>query len=393
MQNLSLQIPMTKEVEKPEMIAGETVLEINLEAVKHNFHYLKSKIAPNIQFMAVVKANSYGSDASEIALELEKEGADYFAVAYSSEGEILRKAGIKKPILVLHPLLANFDIIRDNNLEPALYSKKILNAFLEFLKIHKLSDYPVHLKINTGLNRLGFEPEEIADVAEGIAKAKEMRVRSIFSHLVASEDDKETDFTRNQIRMFEKAGKVIFEKLGYTPLLHCTNTSAIIRYPEARFDMVRSGIGLYGYTYDPAENKNLAPVATLKTVISQLHNIKTGESVGYNRGFIAEKPTKSATLPIGHADGFLRAFGKGKGWVIINGKKAKVLGNVCMDMVMVDVTDIECKEGDEVLVFGAGAPADELAAAIDTISYELLTGISSRVKRITVKNRIYSYKY
>lgn len=364
---------------------GETVLEIDLAAVAHNFHYLKSQLAAHTKFMAVVKANSYGSDASQIALELEKHGADYFAVAYSNEGELLRKDGISAPIVVLHALPANFDIIIRKELEPSIYSRRMLRLFIEFAKENQLVAYPIHLKINTGLNRLGFEPDEMDAIAEIIAMSPEVKVASIFSHLAASEDDNELDFTEKQIEIFKKSAGIIEERIGYHPLLHCTNTAAIARYPEAHFDMVRSGLGLYGYTYDSTENANLKPIATLKTVISQIHRLQPGESVGYNRGFIAEKPTISATLALGHADGIPRSFGKGKGWVMINDQKAPILGNVCMDMIMVDITEIQCDEGQEVIVFGSNAPADELAISGGTISYELLTGISVRIKRKFIK--------
>lgn len=235
------------------------------------------------------------------------------------------------------------------------------------------------------MNRLGFDESDISFIAETLSKTKSVKVKSAFSHLAASEDLKLKEFTLGQIKAFRKISEELSAKIGYKPLLHCANTSGIINYPEAHFDMVRTGIGLYGFGNDPEVNKHLKPISTLKTVISQIHTIQKDESVGYNRGFIAEKTTLSATLPIGHADGIPRSYGKGKGWVTINGKKAHILGNVCMDMIMVDVTEINCEEGDEAIVFGPAAMADELAAAINSISYELITAISQRVKRVVCR--------
>jgi alanine racemase len=362
--------------------ATETILEIDLNALDNNYRYLTSKLKPETKILAVVKAFGYGSDSVVIAKELIDLGINYFAVAYAGEGETLRNAAIETPILVLHPLPINFDVIVSRCLEPSIYSHKTLEEFIAFAEAKNQTDYPIHLKFNTGLNRLGFIESDILYIAEKLSATKSVKVKSAFSHLAASEDLKLKDFTLGQIEGFRKISEELTAQLGYKPLLHCANTSGIINYPEAHFDMVRTGIGLYGFGNDPEENKHLKPVGTLKTVISQIHTIQKGESVGYNRGFIATKTTLSATLPIGHADGIPRSYGKGKGWVTIAGKKAYILGNVCMDMIMVDVTNIDCKEGDEAIVFGPSAMADELAAAINSISYELITAVSQRVKRI-----------
>ena len=362
--------------------ATETILEIDLNALDNNYRYITSKIKPGTKFMAVVKANSYGSDSVSIATELVNLGVDYFAVAYPNEGEVLRNAGIETPILVLHPLPVNFEVIVSRCMEPSIYSMRMLVEFIAYAEENKQKDYPIHLKFNTGLNRLGFLENDVLVISELLSKTDSIKVKSAFSHLAASEDLKEKDFTLRQIYTFIRISEELISKIGYKPLLHCANTSGIINYPEAHFDMVRSGIGLYGFGNDKEENKHLKPVGTLKTELSQIHTVNVGESVGYNRGFIAEKLTRSATLPIGHADGIPRSFGKGKGWVTINGKKASILGNVCMDMVMVDVTDIDCEEGDEAIVFGSVVTAEDLSAAVNSISYELITGISQRVKRI-----------
>lgn len=366
-------------------IATDTILEIDLNALDSNFRYLTSKISPDTKLLAVVKAFAYGSDSVAVAKELEALNVDYFAVAYTAEGVVLRDAQIKTPILVLHPVPVNFGETVDRCLEPSIYSKKMLTEFIAVAELKNQSDYPIHLKFDTGLNRLGFEINEILFIAEMLSKTKSVKVKSVFSHLAASEDLGERDFTVGQIDNFRKISEELITKIGYRPLLHCTNTSGILNYPEAHFDMVRSGIGLYGFGNDKEHKKYLKPIGTLKTIISQIHNVSERESVGYNRGFFASKPTRSATLPIGHADGIPRSYGKGKGWVTINGKKAPILGNVCMDMIMVDVTDIDCEEGDEVIVFGPSAKADELSAAINSISYELITAVSQRVKRIVCR--------
>lgn len=365
--------------------ASETLLEINLNALDNNYRYLKSKIKPETKMLAVVKAFGYGSDSVVVAKELVDLGIDYFAVAYAGEGETLRNADIESPILVLHPLPISFGLMVNRCLEPSIYSPKMLVEFIEFCESINQFDYPIHLKIDTGLMRLGFEKYELDFIIEKLSNTKSVKVKSIFSHLAASEDLNEKEFTLKQIADFKTISKELISKLGYRPLLHCTNTSGILNYPEAHFDMVRTGIGLYGFGNDPEVNKHLKPIATLTTVISQIHFINKGESVGYNRAFIAEKPMRSATLPIGHADGIPRSYGKGKGWVTIEGRKAHILGNVCMDMIMVDITDIECEEGDEAIVFGPSATAEELSKAVSSISYELITAVSQRVKRVVCR--------
>jgi alanine racemase len=365
--------------------ATETILEIDLNALGHNYKYLTSKLNKNTKVLAVVKAFGYGSEASEIAKELQVLGADYFAVAYAGEGETLRNNGIVKPILVLHPLPINFDLIIERCLEPSIYSRKMLIEFINFSENENQKNYPIHLKFNTGLNRLGFSEKDLPFIIESLSKTKSVYVKSLFSHLVASEDENEKNFTETQINRFKNIAENLIAKLGYTPILHTLNTSGIINYPQAQFDMVRTGIGLYGFGNDPKENLNLKPVGALKTVISQIHEIEVGETVGYNRAFTATHPTRTATLPIGHADGISRAYGNRVGWVTIHDKKAPIVGNVCMDMIMVDVTNIDCNEGDEVIIFGSHPTAEELSAAINSIPYELLTALSQRIKRVVCR--------
>lgn len=365
--------------------AQETILEIDLNALKHNFEYLTSKIQKNTKILAVVKAFAYGSDANVIANYLQDLNIDYFAVAYTSEGVALRDAGITTPIMVLHPQAVNFKTLIDRCLEPCLYSAKVLNEFMASAQDEKQSNYPVHVKFNTGLNRLGFWENDVDYIVQRLQTTNAINVKSIFSHLAASEDLSEKEFTVNQIKRFKGIAENFSRQIGYEPLLHMCNTSGILNYPEAHFDMVRTGIGLYGFGNSKEEDQNLKPIATLKSIISQIHLIEKGESVGYNRAFKSERMTRTATIPIGHADGIGRQYGKGKGFVTINNKPAPIIGNVCMDMIMVDISDIDCKEGDEVIIFGKHPTAAEFSKTANTISYEIITAISPRVKRLIIK--------
>ncbi|MGB3149623.1 MAG: alanine racemase [Maribacter sp.] len=362
--------------------AKETILEIDLRALEHNYHYLRSKLKPKTKFLAVVKAFAYGSDAEIIAQKMESLGVDYFAVAYVDEGVVLRNAGITKPILVLHPQPINFDTLIERCLEPSIYSPKILKQFLDTAKKHGQQDYPIHIKFNTGLNRLGFLENDINFIVDQTRSRKEIKISSVFSHLAASEDLNEDKFTRSQIAAFQKIITKLDGKLGFTPFKHLLNTSGIINYPESQLDMVRSGIGLYGYGNEAKIDAQLKPIATLKTIISQIHKLEPGESVGYNRAYTSSHYQATATLPIGHADGIGRQYGKGNTYVLVKGKKAPIIGNICMDMMMIDITGIQCEEGDEVLVFGPELSAQKFAQTANTISYEVLTGISQRVKRM-----------
>ncbi len=359
----------------------ETVLDIDLKAVTHNFNFITSKLQENTKLLAVVKAFAYGSDAQEVAKHLERLNVDYFAVAYAHEGVALRKAGVTTSILVLHSQPINFKLLIEYCLEPSIYSMRVLNEFITITTKEKQKNYPVHIKFNTGLNRLGFNVNDSNEIAATLESTENIKVASIFSHLAASEAKEEKLFTLQQIEAFKKVAIALKNKLNYNPILHLCNTSGILNYPEAHFDMVRSGIGLYGFGNNSEIDKNLKPISTLKTCISQIHSLKKGDSLGYNRAFIANKDTKTATLPIGHADGINRAFGNKKGFVFINNKKAYIIGNVCMDMIMVDVTDINCQEGDEVIIFDANYNANTLAESVNSISYELLTSVSQRIKR------------
>jgi alanine racemase len=361
-----------------------TVLEIDGNALLHNLNYFKEKLEPKTKILAVVKAFGYGSDALQIAKFLEDK-VDYFAVAYANEGIALREAGIETPILVLHAQIPNLKSIIDYRLEPNLYNFKIFNAFLKLADEIPLMNYPVHIKFNTGLNRLGFWHTDIPKIISSLKETTHVKVQSLFSHLAASEDLEEKDFTINQINNFAYIAQQFYKHLGYEPMLHILNTSGVVNYPKAQFDMVRIGIGLYGLGNDEKETALLKNTHNLKSIISQIHLVQPGETVGYNRAFTAKKPSKTATIPIGHADGLSRRLGNKNSFVVINNQKAKIIGNVCMDMIMVDVTKIDCKEGDEVIVFNNQEMIQQIADVSETIPYETLTAISQRVKKILIR--------
>ena len=358
-----------------------TVLEIDGNALKHNLKYFKEKLQPETKILVVVKAFGYGSNAVKVSKFLEN-NVDYFAVAYTNEGITLRNAGIKKPILVLHPQIPNLKSIIEHKLEPNLYNYKILTAFLNLADTKVTMNYPIHIKFNTGLNRLGFWHTDIPLILSEIKASNNVKIESIFSHLAASDDVNEKEFTTNQINDFAYIVKQFYEHLDYEPMIHILNTSGIINYSKAQFDMVRLGIGLFGFGNTEEETAQLQNTHNLKSIISQIHLIEPGDTVGYNRAFVANKPTKTATIPIGHADGISRKQGNKNGYVIINNKKASIIGNVCMDMIMVDVTKIDCKEGDEVIIFNNQQMINDLAKNAETISYEILTAISQRVSRL-----------
>ena len=357
-----------------------TVLEIDGNALLHNLNYFKQKLYPRTKVLAVVKAFGYGSDGVQIGKFLENKVA-YFAVAYANEGIALREANIKTPILVLHPQIPNLQSIIAYDLEPNLYNFKILTAFIKLANEIGLKNYPIHIKFNTGLNRLGFCATDIPEIINTLKETTHLKVQSLFSHLAASEDLEEEDFTSNQINSFIDIAAQFKKHLGYDPMLHLLNTSGVVNYTQAQFDMVRVGIGLYGFGNDKKETGQLKNTHNLTSIISQIHLIEPGKTVGYNRAFTAKKTTKTATIPVGHADGLSRKLGNKKGYVRINNQKAAIIGNVCMDMIMVDVTEIDCKEGDNVVIFNTQEMIQNIANASETIPYETLTAISQRVKK------------
>ncbi|HLS29926.1 MAG TPA: alanine racemase [Flavobacteriaceae bacterium] len=363
----------------------QTTLEINLQSLSHNFQYLSSHLSKNTKLMAVVKAFSYGNNPVVIGKKLIELGADYLAVAYDTEAIDLRLAGIKKPILIFHPYAVNFEKIIEHQLTPSIFSKKKLERFIDVAEKQQQKAYPIHLKLNTGFNRLGFEPENLDFISEKLAQTEAVKVEGIFSHLAASQDPQERDFTLLQLKNFKVLSENIINKLNHNPLRHLCNTSGILNYPEAHFDMVRTGIGLYGYGNAAEIDAQLKPVGSLKTVISQIHHLEEGDSVGYNRRFIASKKMQTATLSLGYADGIHRHYSNGKTAVFVNGKPAPIIGDICMDMFMIDVTNINCEEGTEVTIFGAEQSAEDFAKAAGTISYEVITTIAHRVKRVIIE--------
>ena len=400
--------------------AHETVMEINLDALIHNLNYFRSGLRPGTKTMAMVKAFSYGSGSFEIANVLQYHRVDYLAVAYADEGVELRNAGIRLPVMVMSPEEQSLDTLLKYNLEPEIYNLHILNRLEEAIARNQTSiqqEVRIHIKLDTGMHRLGFTESELEPLIERLNKNPDLRVQSVFSHLAASEDPAEDDFTRNQISRFVLMSERITRILDYPILRHMLNSAGIRRFPEAQFDMVRLGIGLYGVDCDQAEQVRLRNVSTLKSVITQIKHIPAGETIGYNRMGKAGRDTVIAIVPVGYADGLNRRLGNGRGKLYIHGKPAPIIGNICMDLTMVDITEfydsserhasrvtchdedghasrvtrhdedghasrVTCQEGDEVIIFSDQHPVSELAEAIGTIPYEVLTGISRRVKRI-----------
>ena len=360
----------------------ETVLEINLNAISHNLNFYKSKLNPETKLMVMVKAFGYGNGGFEIAKLLSHHKVDYLGVAFADEGIALRTAGIDLPIMVMNPESTSFTSIIQHQLEPEIYSFKGLTAFLKLAEQKKLKKFPIHIKLDTGMHRLGFEEENVAELISKLKDNPTVEVKSILSHLAASDDMKHIDFTLSQIKLFEKLASAISKELNIKPILHTLNTSGISNFPQAQLDMVRLGIGLYGVSNDEEEQKLLENVGTLKSIISQIRTIQAGESVGYSRRFMADKPTKIATIPIGYADGIARQWGNGVGYVVIKNKKAPIVGSICMDMLMVDCSDIDCKEGSEVILFGENPTVSFMAKQLNTIAYEIMTSVSQRVKRV-----------
>ncbi|GGH07450.1 bifunctional UDP-N-acetylmuramoyl-tripeptide:D-alanyl-D-alanine ligase/alanine racemase [Mucilaginibacter phyllosphaerae] len=363
--------------------AHETVLEINLNTLLNNLNFYKAKVKPGVKIMAMVKAFSYGSGTFEVANMLQYNRVDYLAVAYTDEGVELRENGITLPVMVLNPEPESYDKLVAYKLEPAIYSFSLLDEFVKFAQDEDVMNYPVHLKIDSGMHRVGFEAFEVETLCDLLEVNPYIRVQSVYSHLVASDAEQHDLFTMQQISIFEKAFKQIEDALGYTVIKHISNTSGITRWPNAQYDMVRLGIGLYGVDAAiPREESGLQPVATLKTTVSQVKKIPAAETIGYNRNGSLKADGKIATVRIGYADGYLRAFGNGVGRMLVNGKPVPTVGNITMDMCMLDVSSVEVKEGDEVIVFNDQQRIEELALQIGTIPYEILTNISQRVKRV-----------
>lgn len=361
----------------------DTVLEIDLDALVYNFNFYKSKVNPDVKLISMVKANGYGAGAAEIAKTLQYHRCGYLAVAVASEGVSLRDAGITLPIIVLNPEANGFEELFNSNLEPEVYNFRILQAYIKDAESRGVTDYPIHLKLDTGMHRLGFVRDEIPELINLLQKQKSLRIESIFSHLAASESWVFDEYTTKQIETFEELSTQVAAKLKYKVKRHILNSAGIERFPNNQFDMVRLGIGLYGVSASGVNG--LRNVCTLKSTILQIKTLKSNDSVGYGRKEMLDHDARIATIRIGYADGLSRQFGNRKGKVLINGAYAPIIGAVCMDLCMVDVTNIQAKEGDEVIIFGKDLSVVALAESIDTIPYEILTSVSPRVKRIYIK--------
>lgn len=377
---------LEKFVRSIESQSHDTILEVNLDSILYNIKVFKNYLHPSTKIMAMVKANSYGTGSYEIAKFLQHHKIDYLGVAYVHEAVILRNNGIYLPIMVMNPDQNSHNTIIEYCLEPEIYSLRVLNLFVNKLQeIKYQKKFLIHIKIDSGMHRLGFQDNQIKELNKVLKKHSNLYIKSIFTHL-ADSDNKNSNFTFNQIKKFEKLYNKIVINLDYKPLKHILNSNGIIFFPKFQFEMVRLGIGMYGYVVDKLIQKKLKNVITLKTKISQIIFLKKGESVGYNRKFFAQKNTHIATLPIGYADGIFRKLGNGNFQVLIGTKKAKIVGVVCMDMIMVELGDFFCNEGDEVIIYGEQNSVAEAAKKCDTNPYEILTSISNRVKRVFVND-------
>ncbi len=369
------------------MLFRETFLEINLARLQHNIDVFRNLINPNTKILANLKGNAYGMDAVGIGKYLEKQDIDYFSVAYINEGIRLRNHGIKTNLIIFNPSLIDFQELIDYRLEPEVSSIFYLKKLTDFLRKNTIQNFPIHLKLDTGMHRAGITSDELNDTIKIIQQNPTIKLKSVFSHLAAAEDKKEDDFTQKQITNFEIISKKIRQETKENFFRHLLNTAGIFRFPEAQFDMIRPGLGLFGFNLIPEHKLTLRPIAQLKTKISQIKTLKKGETVGYNRNFIAQKNTKTALLALGYADGFNRKLGKGNHHVSINGKKASVIGNVSMDVISVDVTNIECRAGDDVVVFNNRNDIYQMADRLNTIPYEIITSITQRVPRKFIINK------
>ena len=364
----------------------DTVLEVNLEKLVHNVNYYRSLLSGHTMLMCMVKAMGYGTGSTEIATSLQHHGVNYLAVAYADEGVELRQANIHLPIMVMSPEQDSFEDIIKYRLEPEIYSMRILEMFVAALeRVGYPGSFPVHIKLDTGMKRLGFEAGEADALLDKLKRTPQIYVKSVFSHLVASDNAGLDDFSENQILQFETFTSILKHGLGYSFIRHICNSGGISRFKNAHYDMVRLGIGMYGFGINATENRQLENVCVLKTRISQIKKVSAGETVGYNRKGVVKTDSVIATIPIGYADGFHRSLGNGAGSVYINGSYCKTIGNICMDMCMIDISGINCKEGDEVIVFETGEQVNALAEAMSSIAYEVLSNISSRVKRVYIQ--------
>ena len=364
----------------------QTVLNVNLPAIIHNLSYYRSLLKPETKMVAMVKAQSYGLGDVELINELVYHHVDFLAVAYTDEGIRFRRRSITKPIIVLGAEAHSFEAMIAYNLEPEIFNFHYLEDLANLLTQHTdIKSFNIHIKLDTGMHRLGFDEADLPRLVDFLHQHPQLRIRSIFSHLAAAEDPDEDDFTRGQIALFDKMSSFLISQFDYPILRHILNSAGISRFPEAQYDMVRLGIGLYGFSSVPQDHAQLQNTVTLKTIVTQVKTIPANETIGYNRAYKTLHNSKIAIIPIGYADGFPRELGNGIGKVYIAGKRVPIVGKICMDMCMVDVTGLSVKEGDEVIVYGDPNPLDKVAASIHRIPYELMTAISKRVQRIYIK--------
>ena len=361
-------------------VVHETVLEVDLGALLNNFNYFRSFLKPGTKIMSMVKANAYGSGDVEVALTLQHNGCDYLAVAVADEGAVLRHEGIHIPIVVMNPEPNSFQKIFEYNLEPEVYSFALLERMIKEASLLGIKNYPIHVKIDTGMHRLGFEEKDIDKLIERLKSQDSVKIRSVFSHLVGSDDAKFDSFTEQQIQIFSRVREKLNAAFPHKIIAHILNSAGIERFSQYQFDMVRLGIGHYGMS--AIDNRRLEEVCTLKTNILQIRHVPATDTIGYSRKGVLKRDSVIGAIPIGYADGLNRKLGNGTGKVLVNGKFAPIIGNICMDVCMIDLTDIDAKEGDQVTIFGKGHPIQDLAETLGTISYEILAGISIRVKRV-----------
>ncbi len=360
----------------------DTALEIDFDAMFHNINYFRSQLHPNTKLMCMVKASAYGSGSIEVALAMQHYGCDYLGVAFVNEGVELRQSGVKMPIMVLNPMESSLHHLFKYNLEPEIRNFRMLRLVHEFAKNIGTKNYPIHIKIDTGMHRAGFEQKDIKQLTDFFSSQKELQIASVFSHLAAADETapEMNRFTMEQITLFETITKEIEDAVGYGFIKHILNSAGIERFSHYQFDMVRLGIGLWGVS--TCKTQNLRNVCSLYTKIIQIKEVEAGQTVGYSRRGIVDMNKRIALVPIGYADGINRKLSNGVGYMLINGQKAFIIGNICMDLLMLDITDIDVSEGDKVTVFSSERPFSEIATQLDTIPYEVLTSISPRVRRV-----------
>lgn len=359
----------------------ETTLDVNLEAIAENLHFYRSFMKPETKLTCMVKASAYGAGSVEIAKTLQERGVDYLAVAVADEGAELRRAGITAGIIVMNPEMSAFGTLFEYELEPEIYSFNLLDALIRAARRQGITDFPVHLKLDTGMHRLGFNPKtDIPVLIDRLSHQRALIPRSVFSHFVGADSDGFDDFSEKQFKLFDEASRTLQAAFPHKILRHICNSAGIERFPERHLDMVRLGLGLYGI--DPIDNRVLHNVATLRTTILQIRDVPAGDSIGYSRKTVLDRPSRIAAIPIGYADGLNRHLGNRHGYCLVNGQKADYVGNICMDVCMIDVTDIPCREGDSVEIFGDTLPVTVLSDLLGTIPYEVLTSVSNRVKRV-----------